>query len=33
MLNLNGTEGGGQLLRTSLSLSLITGKPFLMTQI
>ncbi|WP_009966041.1 RNA 3'-terminal phosphate cyclase [Verrucomicrobium spinosum] len=33
MLLLSGLEGGGQLLRTSLSLSLITGKAFHMTCI
>lgn len=33
MLSINGTEGGGQLLRSSLSLSLITGKAFHMTCI
>lgn len=33
MLLLDGTEGGGQLLRTALSLSLITGKAFHMTSI
>ena len=26
-------EGGGQVLRTSLSLSMITGEPFHMTSI
>ena len=30
MIRIDGTfgEGGGQILRTSLSLSLVTGKPF-----
>lgn len=30
---INGANGGGQLLRTSLTLSLITGQPFHMTNI
>lgn len=33
MISLSGTEGGGQLLRSALSLSLITGKAFHMTSI
>lgn len=35
MLHIEGHrgEGGGQILRTSLSLSLITGQPFRMTSI
>lgn len=35
MITIDGSkgEGGGQVLRTSLSLSLVTGKPFRMTRI
>ena len=33
MIQINGQHGGGQILRTALSLSLITGKPFRMTNI
>ncbi|MCB1099616.1 MAG: RNA 3'-terminal phosphate cyclase [Verrucomicrobiae bacterium] len=33
MLKIDGQDGGGQLLRTSLSLSLVTGEPFSMTAI
>jgi len=35
MITIDGSqgEGGGQILRTSLSLSLVTGKPFRMTSI
>lgn len=35
MLSIDGMlgEGGGQILRTSLSLSLVTGKPFIMKEI
>ncbi|MDB5972808.1 MAG: 3-terminal-phosphate cyclase [Hydrocarboniphaga sp.] len=33
MLELNGAEGGGQLLRTALTLSICTGTPFRMTGI
>ena len=33
MIEIDGTSGGGQLLRTSLSLSLITGQPFRMRNI
>lgn len=33
MLELDGSEGGGQLVRTALSLSAITGTPFEMTGI
>lgn len=33
MLELDGSEGGGQLLRTALSLSAVTGTPFEMTGI
>lgn len=35
MITIDGSqgEGGGQILRTSLSLSLVTGKPFRMTRI
>lgn len=35
MLNINGMlgEGGGQILRTSLALSLVTGKPFTIKEI
>ena len=35
MLEIDGSygEGGGQILRTSLALSLLTGKPFRITNI
>lgn len=33
ILQISGDSGGGQLLRSSLSLSLITGRPFRMTNI
>ena len=33
MLSLDGLSGGGQMLRTALSLSIITGQPFRMTRI
>jgi len=35
MIAINGSqgEGGGQILRTSLALSLVTGQPFRMEQI
>jgi len=33
MIKIDGTEGGGQMLRSALSLSLITGQPFHMTNI
>lgn len=33
MHTLNGESGGGQMLRTALSLSMITGRPFRMTRI
>lgn len=33
MLEINGQEGGGQLLRTALALSLCTGEPFRMEHI
>ncbi len=33
MLDISGAEGGGQLLRTALSLSICTGTPFRMTGI
>ncbi len=33
MILLNGAEGGGQLLRTALALSTLTGQPFRMTNI
>src|SRR5258708_34514095 len=35
MINIDGAfgEGGGQILRTSLSLSLVTGKPFRIERI
>ena len=32
-IQLDGTQGGGQMLRTALSLAMITGQPFRMTQI
>jgi RNA 3'-terminal phosphate cyclase (ATP) len=33
MLELDGSTGGGQLLRTALSLSAVTGDPFEMTGV
>ncbi|MHC5542236.1 RNA 3'-terminal phosphate cyclase, partial [Singulisphaera rosea] len=35
MITLDGSEGegGGQILRTALTLSLLTGKPFRMVKI
>ncbi|MFB6213978.1 MAG: RNA 3'-terminal phosphate cyclase, partial [Candidatus Nanohaloarchaea archaeon] len=33
MIEIDGSKGGGQMLRTSLSLSAITGKPFRMENI
>ena len=33
MLKIDGRDGGGQLLRSSLSMSLVTGQPFTMTAI
>lgn len=33
LLQLDGTSGGGQMLRTALSLAMITGQPFRMTNI
>lgn len=33
LIQLDGTEGGGQMLRTALSLAMITGQPFRMTSI
>lgn len=33
MIQLNGEQGGGQILRTALSLSMITGEPFHITNI
>ena len=33
MHTLNGQSGGGQMLRTALSLSMLTGQPFRMTAI
>ena len=33
VIRLDGSEGGGQLVRTALSLSLATGKPFLVERI
>jgi RNA 3'-terminal phosphate cyclase (ATP) len=33
LIQLDGTEGGGQMLRTALSLAMITGQPFRMTNI
>ncbi len=32
-IHIDGSEGGGQLLRSALSLSLVTGQPFRMTNI
>ncbi|RYD28824.1 MAG: RNA 3'-terminal phosphate cyclase, partial [Verrucomicrobiaceae bacterium] len=33
LIQLDGTTGGGQMLRTALSLAMITGQPFRMTNI
>lgn len=33
MISLDGTSGGGQMLRTALSLSMVTGQPFRMVHI
>ena len=33
LIQLNGEDGGGQMLRTALSLAVITGQPFRMTNI
>ena len=33
MIRIDGSQGGGQILRSSLTLSLITGKPFYIKQI
>jgi RNA 3'-terminal phosphate cyclase (ATP) len=33
VIHIDGSAGGGQLLRTSLCLSLVTGRPFLITKI
>lgn len=33
LIQLDGTEGGGQMLRTALSLAMVTGQPFRMTNI
>ncbi|MGL4400073.1 MAG: RNA 3'-terminal phosphate cyclase [Luteolibacter sp.] len=33
LLQLDGTTGGGQMLRTALSLAMVTGQPFRMTNI
>lgn len=33
MIQIDGSEGGGQMLRTALSLAMITGQPFRMTNI
>ena len=33
MIRIDGSQGGGQILRSSLTLSLITGQPFHITQI
>lgn len=33
LLQLDGTSGGGQMLRTALSLAMVTGQPFRMTHI
>ena len=33
MLEIDGSQGGGQLLRSSLALSALTGKPFIITNI
>ncbi len=32
-IQINGTEGGGQMLRTALTLAMVTGQPFRMTNI
>lgn len=33
LLQIDGTEGGGQMLRTALTLAMVTGQPFRMTNI
>lgn len=33
IIQLDGTDGGGQMLRTALSLAMVTGQPFRMTNI
>ena len=33
MIQIDGSQGGGQMLRTALTLAMITGKPFRMTHI
>lgn len=33
LIQLDGTDGGGQMLRTALSLAMVTGQPFRMTNI
>lgn len=33
LIQINGTEGGGQMLRTALTLAMVTGQPFRMTNI
>ncbi|MGB6220108.1 RNA 3'-terminal phosphate cyclase [Haloferula sp.] len=33
LIQLDGSSGGGQMLRTALSLAMVTGKPFRMTKI
>ena len=33
MISINGAEGGGQVLRTALALSIVTKKPFRITDI
>ncbi|GAA5132081.1 RNA 3'-terminal phosphate cyclase [Luteolibacter yonseiensis] len=33
LIQLDGTDGGGQMLRTALSLAMVTGQPFRMTSI
>ena len=33
LLQISGESGGGQLLRSALSLSMVTGQPFRMTNI
>jgi RNA 3'-terminal phosphate cyclase (ATP) len=33
MLDLDGSEGGGQLVRTALACSALTGRPFRMTDV
>ncbi len=32
-IQIDGTSGGGQMLRTALSLAMVTGLPFRMTNI